>query len=194
MSVITIQKVVRGFLVRNKKCLVSSLYQTKNWRYKQRWYKNGRSNECEIYQRNLIDKITGQKCVKTKYRLNFITKELMIYHSPNKQIDGYEWTEDFDGFLKDKDKNMYFNLKFICEAGGTQTRSLREVYHFILLQLEYILKYKSEDIYFINILDGNECFKNMDKFKYLLNKDEFSSVKKYIFVGDMKEFELWFKK
>lgn len=194
MSVINIQKIIRGFLIRKKNYLVSSFYQTKIWRQKQSWYKNGKNNECEIFQRNLINKITQENCVKTKYRINFITKELLIYHSPNRQDDGYEWTEDFDGFISSNKRNFYFNLKFICEAGGAQTRSLREVYHFILLQLEHILKYKTTDLYFVNILDGNECFKNMNKFSYLLKKSEFSEIQKYIFVGDMTKFESWFKK
>lgn len=194
MSVVKIQKIVRGFLVRKKNYLVSSFYQTKIWRQKQSWYKNGKSNECEIFQRNLINQITQENCIKTKYRLNFITKEFLIYHSPNSKIDGYEWSEDLDGFISSNKRNFYFNLKFICDSGGAQTRSLREVYHFILLQLEHILKYKTTDLYFVNILDGNECFKNMSKFSYLLNKSEFSEIKKYIFVGDMKSFESWFKR
>ena len=33
---------------------------------------------------------------------------------------------------------MYINFKMICDRGGSQTRSLREVYHFITTQLNYL--------------------------------------------------------
>lgn len=48
---IIIQKHIRGFLIRNKVLIPSSYYQTKQWRKNQLWYKTGKSNECEIYQK-----------------------------------------------------------------------------------------------------------------------------------------------
>lgn len=58
-------------------------------------------------------------------------------------------------------------------------------------QLEYLLKYKSKDVYFVNILDGDGSSKSMTKFNYLLNKDIYSGIKKYIFIGDMFNFKIW---
>ena len=52
-----IQKVVRSFMIRKRILIPGSEIQTKNWRKNQNWYKGGKHNECELYQRNLIEKI-----------------------------------------------------------------------------------------------------------------------------------------
>ena len=48
--------------------LQTSELQTKDWRKTQNWWKGGKSNECEIYQRNQIQQITNQICKKTNKR------------------------------------------------------------------------------------------------------------------------------
>lgn len=53
--------------------------------------------------------------------------------------NGYEWTENFDGLIMKNFSKYYFNLKFVCDVGGAQTRTLREVYHFIKHQMEYLV-------------------------------------------------------
>lgn len=106
-----------------------------------------------------------------------------------KNNDGFEWTENFDGKITNKNNIWYFNLKFICDTGGAQTRSLREVYHFIRYRLEYLFTFNTNNIYFINILDGNTCHHNMSKFLYLLNKQKYSKINKYIFIGDIYDFQ-----
>jgi len=63
-------------------------------------------------------------------------------------------------------------LKFICDNGGAQIRTLREVYHFIKYQLKYLIKFNTNNIYFINILDGDICYNNMNKFNFLIKKKE----------------------
>jgi hypothetical protein len=45
--------------------------------------------------------------------------------------DGYEYSENFDGLILKNNNKFYFNLKFVCGNGGAQTRTLREIYHFI---------------------------------------------------------------
>lgn len=196
-SIIIFQKYIRGFLVR-KKCLIpDACYQTKNWRKNQIWYNNGKSNECENYQRNIIEKITNTKCSKTKYRINTINNELVIKLNPLSNEDGFDYTEDFDGLQDYNNKQYLYNLKFVCDRGGAQTRTLREVYHFIRAQLEYLLKCESsktkkEYLCFVNILDGDESYKNMDKFNYLLKNSKYISLKNLIFIGDMKQFQEWF--
>ena len=45
----------------------------------------------------------------------------------------------------------------ICGSGGSQTRTLREVYHFISAQQRYLEQELSFKIIFVNILDGDEC-------------------------------------
>jgi hypothetical protein len=169
--------------------LIKSQDQTKLWRTNQEWYINGKHNECEIYQRNIIEQITDTTCNKCNLRLNSVTYELREYNYPMKHVDGYEWSEDFDGYIGKY--NFYINFKMVCCRGGSQTRTLKQVYNFILYQLNYKL-INNDNIYFINILDGDESYRNNNKFKYLINKDIFESIKDYIFVGDMVEFYDWF--
>lgn len=176
--------------IKVKNIIISSQYQDKKWRKNQEWYKNGKHNECEKQQIEQIRNITELKVGKTNKRLNRSTLEFKEYKYPNKKNNGFDWTEDFDGY--NKKHNIYFNLKFVCGKGGSQTRSLREVYHFINTQLEYLLKNNNINIIFINILDGNTSYDNIDKYNYLLEKDKFSTVCDKCFVGDMKEFNTWY--
>lgn len=122
--------------------IIYSEYQTKNWRKKQVWYKNGKSNECEKYQINNIEKIKKIKINKTNDRINIEKLIIDNYKNPIKNNDGYEYTENFDGKNIINNNIYYFNLKFVCDKGGAQTRTLREVYHFIKYQLDYLVKDK----------------------------------------------------
>jgi hypothetical protein len=100
--------------------------------------------------------------------------------------NGYDFTEDFDGVQTINSKPIYINLKCIVGKGGSQTRSLREVYWFIDGQMNI-----DDDVYFANILDGDEAHACMPKFNYLLqhlkNKDK-------IYVGDLKGYFRWFSR
>jgi hypothetical protein len=174
--------------------------QTKSWRKEQSWYQDGKHNECEIEQRKVVEKLTGYDCVKTNSRLNTETFEMDDVSRPLNYSNGFEWTEDFDGYslvhhskkFEGSCANIYFNFKFICENGGAQTRSLREVYHFIKCQLEYLLNDKYNRL-FVNILDGDTSSKHMEKFKYLINKNKYISVKDNIFIGDLYSFKSWYE-
>ena len=173
--------------------ITKSENQTKVWRQTQTWYKNGKSNECELFQRNIVENITKLKCSKSNIRLNTDTLAFEDKKYPMKDIDGFDWTEDFDGYQEINNLKLYMNLKMICDKGGSQTRTLREVYHFVKTQLEYLLLHPEiKDTYFMNILDGDESFRNMEKFKYLLSKEKYALVKDYIFVGNMEEFSFKF--
>lgn len=173
--------------------ITKSEHQTKVWRQTQTWYKNGKSNECELFQRNIVENITKLKCSKSNIRLNTDTLAFEDKKYPMKDIDGFDWTEDFDGYQEINNLKLYMNLKMICDKGGSQTRTLREVYHFVKTQLEYLLLHPEiKDTYFMNILDGDESFRNMEKFKYLLSKEKYALVKDYIFVGNMEEFSFKF--
>jgi len=108
-----------------------------------------------------------------------------------KDEDGFEWTEDFDRMICKDDKIFYFNLKMVCGNGGAQTRSLREVYHFIKSQLEHLLIYNSQNVYFINILDGDISHKHLNKFNFLLNDKKYSHIMEYIYIGDMYNFHTY---
>lgn len=139
-AIIIIQKYIRRYLVYKKILIPSAYYQTKMWRLNQLWYKNGKINECEKYQISLIEKILKLKIVKTYERINIETNEILnISNKSLNNSNGYEFTENFDGKII-KDCNIYyFNLKFVCDNGGAQTRTLREVYHFIKYQLYYLI-------------------------------------------------------
>jgi hypothetical protein len=190
-QILTIQKYVRGYLTRKHILIPSSFYQTKDWRKNRKWYKNGKSNECEKYQINLIEKMIVIKLMKTDDRINMETNEIISKKNPMINNDGYEWSENFDGLLIKNNNNnkYYFNLKFVCDSGGAQTRTLREVYHFIKYQMEYLIKFNMNNIYFINILDGDTSYNNMDKFKFLINKEKYKHVIKYVFIGSLYDFQ-----
>ncbi len=187
--IIIIQKYIRRYLTRNHLLVPSSYYQTKQWRQNMNWYKNGKSNECEKYQINLIEKIIKNNLMKTHDRINMETNEIINKKNPMCNNDGYEWTENFDGLLLQNDNKYYFNLKFVCDNGGAQTRTLREVYHFIKYQIKYLMKFNTTNIYFINILDGDTSYNNMNKFKFLINKEKYKSIIKYVFIGCLYEFQ-----
>jgi hypothetical protein len=80
----------------------------------------------------MITEGTGIPCPKTNMRINLRTNTLCNVAHPNKQVDGFDYSEDFDGVQQvPGDKIVYINLKCIVGKGGSQTRSLREVYWFI---------------------------------------------------------------
>lgn len=170
--------------------IVNSCYQTKKWRMSQNWYINGKHNECEKYQIGVAELLLGQKINKTYERINMSTKELVKMVHPLKNNNGFDYTENFDGKIISGDKKIYFNFKFVCDNGGAQNRSLREVYHFIKYQYKMMRKNNSSDIYVMNILDGNTSNMFMDKFKYLSTIEENIELNKYIFIGDLKTFSI----
>lgn len=187
IGITQLQSMVRGNQLRKRVPLIlSSKYQTKNWRKRQCWYTTGKKNECELYQFNVIHKITGIQLEKTHERINISTHEIDTNSNPMRRMDGFEWTEDFDGKIVLDNVMYYFNLKFVCDKGGSQTRSLREVYHFINYQIQHTKKYNS-NIQFINILDGDEAFRQRKKFQYLLAQS--NHHEKNVFVGDMQQFK-----
>ena len=55
--------------------------------------------------------------------------------------------------------------------------------------MKYLLIFKITNTYFINILDGDTSHSNMDKFNYLINKEKYITVLRYIFVGSLSEFQ-----
>ncbi len=219
-SVLKIQKFWKGSLVRKNILIPSALYQTKIWRQNRDWYQNGKSLECEKYQIKLIEKITKTTLDKTNMRMHLSKNTMINKRVITTQKDMFEITENFDGLIDNKNNSYYFNLKFICDAGGAQNRSLREVYHFIKAQLKYVdsgknfttiktklpksninvstinktqYKLTNKSIYFINILDGDTCYHKQGKFNHLLAQ-YISNTNKYVYIGDMYGFQKWWKK
>ncbi len=174
-----VSTMVSDILVRCGNITPSEL-QTKDWRKAQEWYNGGKSNECELHQRHLIETITQKPCLKTSTRINVRTGGLEDVKYPMKLPNGFDYTEDFDG----RQDDIYYNLKIICDKGGAQTRSLREVYHFVEAQIKLDDKSK----FFVNILDGDCCSGSMKHFQYLLEQYGHPSN---IFIGDMAQFRVW---
>lgn len=145
----------------------------------------------EDFQRRMIIEGTGTPCPKTNIRIHLRNHTLEDKAHPNTREDGYEYSEDFDGKQIFGQKTVYLNLKCIVGKGGSQTRSLREVYWHIQGQLEFLLKRTCDTIYFANILDGDEAYANSNKFNYLLNQPQFQGFRGKIYVGDLRDYFSW---
>jgi hypothetical protein len=173
--------------------LTPSSQQTKTWRKEQSWYQTGKNNECEMYQRQVVETITKMKCPKTSARIRLDTYDIRENSKPMSSDDGFEWTEDFDGKQNINNNTIYYNLKMVCDSGGAQTRTLREVYHFVKCQLEHLIETNNENTYFVNILDGDQCYNRQKHFQYLLSKDRYTEVKNKVYCGDMHTFASWYE-
>lgn len=149
------------------------------------------SHKLEEYQRQKIVDGTGIACPKTNVRINLRTNTLKHISHPNTKSDGFDYSEDFDGCQSVKKNRVYINLKCIVGKGGAQTRSLREVYWFVEGQLRTL--HSVENVYFVNVIDGDEAYSTISKFEYLLNLPEFNKVKNSVYVGDLKGYFDWFK-
>lgn len=150
------------------------------------------SRKPEEFQLKKIVEGTGIECIKTNIRINLRTNKLKDIVRPNTKIDGFDYSENFDGVQCINDKKIYINLKCIVGKGGVQTRSLREVYLFLEGQLN-VLK-SVENICFANILDGDESHTNMSKFEYIIGLPTFDGVKNRVYIGDLRGYFYWFMK
>lgn len=148
------------------------------------------SRKPEEFQRAMVVEGTGFPCSKTHVRINLRTNTLQDIAHPNTASNGFDYTEDFDGVQTPADTTVYLNFKCIVGKGGTQTRSLREVYWFVEGQLKYALT-APEKVYFANILDGDEAHCAMSKFAYILSLPEFESVRHRVYVGDLRGYFAW---
>lgn len=157
-----------------------SQLQTKQWRNTQEWYVNGKRNECEKYQFRLLSLLLPN-LIKTNDRLNLKTKEIRVMRNNFNTIDCFQWSETFDFSTKINETKLYFNLKFICGEGGAQRRALQLSYHFIEAQT----KITDDNLLFINIFDGDFCFKFKSHFSELVKNS------KNVFFGDMEDFKFW---
>jgi hypothetical protein len=146
----------------------------------------------EQYQRAHIVQETGCPCPKTNVRINLRTGTLQRMAHPNMNVDGFDYSEDFDGVQNIGPlKTVYINLKCVVGKGGSQTRSLREVYWFVEGQLKVLKGPCTGLVYFANILDGDEAHAALPKFEYLLARPEFATVRSRVYVGDLVGYPSW---
>ena len=132
----------------------------------------------EHWQRNKIVEGTGLQCPSnTHMRFNTRTGQLEKRQmKPNNHENGFDYTEDFDGFQPILEHLLYYNLKCIVGAGGAQTSLYVRSIISLRTQLRVLLH---NDYYiFVNILDGDSAPRHMDKFQYLLNRPEYQTVRK----------------
>jgi hypothetical protein len=154
----------------------------------------GGSKKPENYQRQQIILGTGQPCPTTNIRINWRKHELVDISQPMKEDDGFDYTEDFDGKQVFDPIKVLINMKSVVGEGGSQTRTLRDqCYKSVDAQLNYLVKSKRTDIYFANIMDGDNAASKLRCFKNLLALPEYSSVCKNVYVGDLKGYFPWIK-
>jgi hypothetical protein len=103
-KIIHIQRFLKSKLYR----LISSQYQTKEWRKIQYWYTNGKHNECEKYQKNIIKYLLNVSLNNTNERLNISTHNIVNIRNIMKLDYGFDMTENFDGKLILNQKNILF--------------------------------------------------------------------------------------
>ena len=150
------------------------------------------SKKPEEFQRRQIELGTGVLCPPTHMRINWRTNEMVDITQPMREEDGFDYTEDFDGKQEFAEKDVYNNFKSVVGTGGSQTKTLRDQsYRFISEQLNYLVKHKTTTIYFANIFDGDVAAAVMDKFDYLMDLPEYSEVKQYVYVGDLRGYFEW---
>jgi hypothetical protein len=158
--------------------VIPSNLQTKNWRKSTEWYKTGKQNECEKFQVSKMEFLLGKKLVKTNHRLQKLTGKILTVENVRTRKDAFEYTENFDRKCEFDECTVYFNFKFVCDSGGSQTRTCECLYEFIRAQT----RCKNKFVKFVNILDGDGCYRNINQLRYLAK--DFSNI----FVGDTYEF------
>ena len=175
-----------------QKTCISGPYLTKDVRHEHFGEVTGSgSMKPERYQRTIVERITERECNKTNTRLNWRTLD-MVEQKTISDEDGYDYTENFDGVQRIGNKTVFYNFKCIVGKGGSQTRSLKDVYRFIETQLQWLQKNPTRvDTFFINILDGDEPDRVRNRFLYLLNLYE--PNKAHVFIGELKEFIPFYK-
>ena len=149
----------------------------------------GQSMTAENFQRKVIEDGTGFHCPKSDHmRINKKTYEIIKRVNRLTPPDGgYHFTEDFDGLQTFGGTcRIFYDFKSIVGIGGSQSRSLECVHGFIEAQRDVINKSGNLDrnTFFVNILDGEVCAKNMHLFREFDNEDQ-------IYVGDLYGYFDW---
>jgi hypothetical protein len=153
-----------------------------------------RSHLHEKYQRQKILENTGTPLFKTNVRINLRSSPptLEEISKPYTRNNGFDYSENFDGVQDINGKKIYINLKSIVGKGGSQTRSLKEVYWFIKGQLGIPFM---ENVFFANVLDGDEATNALKYFNFLVKQEQPAhepSSLPHVFIGDLTGYIDWF--
>ena len=98
-----------------------------------------------------------------------MSRKKLIYLNGLKTLMVINWTME----------KQFTAISKWCGSGGGQTKTLREVYHFIFAQQRHINQELSSKIIFVTILDGDECNRKIN----LLPRIE----REQIFIGSLFE-------
>lgn len=195
-----IKKGIKKFVIEKPEDVIKGIEITKEKRHEKFGKVAGGAGakSPEKYQREMIEMGTGVICAKTNMRIDLRKFAMVELSCPNKTVNGFDFSEDFDGLQKYGDVFVYINLKCVVGSGGSQTRSLREVYWFIQGQLNVLIRRYETDalknkIYFANILDGDEAAKCESKYEYLLGLTEYKDIRDNVYVGDLHDYYEWIR-
>ena len=155
---------------------------------------NGKSIRFEIWQRDMIEIYTRTSCHKSN-NIRIHEEDYTLCNPSNLGSKRLRYTENFDGIQEFGENTVYINLKMICESGGAQARSIKDVYGFVKSQMEFIdTIHNTGNIYFANILDGEYASSFYNEFELLITKDGLTdSYAQRIYVGDLKGYIEWLK-
>lgn len=158
---------------------------------------NTRENICEKWQIEKLRAVGVPSVAGTNVRVNSITFEIeTVATGLFDRLDFADWSEDFDLIMKVNDATtLYFNLKFICESGGSQNRSIKPLANMIYYLAKHIEKKQCRDKKFIFIMDGEYLTKfivanetnGVSQFHYQIDRVD-PTYKKYFFIGSTKQF------
>ena len=124
--------------------------------------------------------------------------------TPMNTCAGFDYTEDFDGIQVIGNSHLFYNFKNVVGCGGAQTRTMREVFHFIEAQCKVLNTLDDNsvylyddtfniinDVFFVNILDGDVIESKLDNFNYVFNFYPLR-VRERIYVGSNSNYKKWF--
>ena len=172
------------------------------------WSQKKKIQDWEQYQINKINLITQRPCLFTQERFHIPTGNLVNIETDIIKIQDnfFEYTEHFLVKQDIMGKTFYYTSKFESDSGGQAIRCMREAYQLLKYQLQFLLtrwqKYQKQlldqpdikppkEIFFINIINGDIAEHYIKNLIYLKNKSEYQDINKFIMIGDLTYFALY---
>ena len=144
----------------------------------------GNTTWLENWQRCTLESIINACVPKSDHlRFNVINATLQPMRQFHDQTQPFAWTEDFDGMFIRNGQRYLVNFKFTNNGGGQQNRTMRELYHYIRTQVDYLNNNPDCDDIILNILDGDALSPNIQHFQLILNGLD-QGIAGQIFIGD----------
>lgn len=164
---------------------------------------NTKANICEKWQIDQLRSIgvINDAVAGTNIRINHITFEIAnVASGLFNTLEFADWSEDFDIISEKGDETHYFNLKFICESGGSQNRSIKPLANMIYYIAKHIEMTKCENKKFIFITDGEYLMNfvlpnnqnSVSQFHWQIDRVD-PAYRKYFFIGSTKQYIKYIK-